>query len=51
MHAELYSDGIDEITVSGTVVRVDRRTKKVQWPTGSASRIPCGLSFAGQWRV
>ena len=23
MHAELYSDGIDEITVSGTVVRVD----------------------------
>jgi len=23
MHAELYSDGVDEITVSGTVVRVD----------------------------
>ena len=23
MHAELYTDGIDEITVSGTVVRVD----------------------------
>ena len=23
MHPELYSDGIDEITVSGTIVRVD----------------------------
>ena len=23
MHSEIYSDGIDEITVSGTVVRVD----------------------------
>jgi hypothetical protein len=23
MHAELYSDGIDEITISGTIVRVD----------------------------
>jgi hypothetical protein len=23
MHAELYSDGVDEITVSGTIVRVD----------------------------
>jgi hypothetical protein len=23
MHAELYSDGIGEITVSGTIVRVD----------------------------
>ncbi|MDF0494665.1 hypothetical protein [Bradyrhizobium yuanmingense] len=23
MHAELYTDGIEEITVSGTVVRVD----------------------------
>ncbi|MDB5564436.1 MAG: hypothetical protein JWP84_1002 [Tardiphaga sp.] len=23
MHAELYTDGVDEITVSGTIVRVD----------------------------